>query len=63
MFLVGGTNTQTATKLLQPIKFDVNQHNFTLNYLKTEHNMIKPRFNPTLGLIKEDTMICFGGTE
>ena len=32
MFLVGGTNTQTATKLVQPIKFDDIKHNFTLNY-------------------------------
>lgn len=52
LFFVGGTNTQEATKLVQPIQIDGTKHNFVLNHLKTENKMRFGRFSPTLGLIK-----------
>lgn len=48
---------------VQPADFDPQQELFKLNHLKTLNQMRLPRLNPVLGLIKEDTVLCFGGLE
>ena len=36
---------------------------FELNHLKVLNSLRHPRVRPTLGFIKEDTLIVFGGLE
>lgn len=49
--------------LIQPLVINVEQKIFQLNYEKTINEMRLPRINCTLGLIKEDMLLCFGGVE
>jgi N-acetylneuraminic acid mutarotase len=63
LFLFGGSNTENMSNLIQPVDIAGGRSDFQLNHLKTINQMRLPRINPVLGLIKEDTLICFGGLE
>lgn len=63
LFLFGGSDAQNMTQLIQPVEMNLEKKEFNLNYLKTIHEMRSSRRSPVLGMIKEDTLLCFGGVE
>ena len=51
------------TKLIQPVKISSDNKEFNIDYSSNMHSMKSSRINTVLGLIKEDTILCFGGAE
>ena len=61
LFFFGGSDAQNLTQLIQPVEMDLEKKQFNLNYII--HELRSARRSPTLGMIKEDTLLCFGGVE
>lgn len=63
LFLFGGSNTGDMVPYVQAVDISSEKKEFGLNHIKNIHQMKVARLNPALGLIKEDTLVCFGGVE
>lgn len=63
LLLFGGSNTGDMVPFIQPVNISSDSKEFGLNHLKNINEMKHARLNPVLGLIKEDTLVCFGGVE
>lgn len=63
LLLFGGSNTSDMVPFIQPVNIGPDSKEFGLNHLKNINEMKNARLSPVLGLIKEDTLVCFGGVE